>query len=143
MRHMLPRLLTAIFSLTPALLHAQVTTATLYGVVRDSTAASVPGALITVLNQGTGQSREIVTDTSGEFAVTALPTGRYTLKIELQGFKTYTNDGLDLAAGQTVRQTFTLEVGQLAATDDRQSETAPASVGTVHLGRGRGTSDVH
>ena len=59
MRRILLRLLTATFTLTPVLLHAQVTTATLYGVVRDSTAASVPGALITVLNQGTGQSREI------------------------------------------------------------------------------------
>ena len=124
MRHILLRLLTATFTLTPVLLHAQVTTATLYGVVRDSTSSSVPGALITVLNQGTGQSREIVTDTTGEFAVTALPTGRYTLKIELQGFKTYTNDGLDLAAGQTVRQTFTLEVGQLAETIT-VSERAP------------------
>ena len=116
MRHILLPLLTATLPLTPVVLYAQVTTATLYGVVRDTTAGSVPGALVTVLNQGTGQSREIVTDATGEFALTALPTGRYTLKIELQGFKTYTNDGLDLGAGQTVRQTFTLEVGQLAET---------------------------
>ena len=46
------------------------------------------------------------------------------MKIELQGFKTYTNDGLDLGAGQTVRQTFTIEVGQLAETVT-VSERAP------------------
>jgi hypothetical protein len=123
-RHILLPFLTATLPLMPVNLHAQVTTATLYGVVRDATAASVPGALITVVNQGTGQSREIVTDATGEFAVTALPAGRYTLKIELQGFKTYTNDGLDLAAGQTVRQTFTIEVGQLAE-NITVSERAP------------------
>ena len=123
-RHILFPLFTLTLPLAPVMLHAQVTTATLYGVVRDATAASVPGALITVVNQGTGQSREIVTDATGEFAVTALPTGRYTLKIELQGFKTYTNDGLDLAAGQTVRQTFTIEVGQLAE-NITVSERAP------------------
>ena len=100
---------------TTSALSAQVTTATLYGVVRDSTASSVPGALVTVVNQGTGLSREAVSDASGEFAVTALPSGRYTLD-QLQGFKTYTNDGLDLGAGQTVRQTFTIEVGQLEET---------------------------
>ena len=57
-----------------------------------------------------------MTDVSGEFALTALPSGRYTLRIELQGFKTYTNDALELLAGQTVRQNFTIEVGQLEET---------------------------
>ena len=106
---------TAVF-LTASALHAQVTTATLYGVVRDATASSLPGATVTVENQGTGLSREAVTDASGEFALTALPSGRYTLTIALQGFRTYTNTAFDLLAGQTVRQTFTIEVGQLEET---------------------------
>jgi hypothetical protein len=97
-------------------LSAQVTTATLYGVVRDSTASSLPGATVSAVNQGTGLTREAVTDVGGEFALTALPSGRYTLRIELQGFKTYTNDSLELLAGQTVRQNFTIEVGQLEET---------------------------
>ena len=76
---------TAVILLMATLLDAQVTTATVYGVVRDTSMAVVPGALITVVNQGTALSREIVSDGNGEFALTALPTGRYTLKIELQG----------------------------------------------------------
>jgi hypothetical protein len=111
--HVPASLFAAILLFLPARLDAQVTTATLYGVVRDSSSASVPGALVTVANQGTGLSREIVSDANGEFAVAALPSGRYTVRIQLQGFKTYTNDGLDLGAGQNVRQTFTIEVGQL------------------------------
>src|SRR5690242_4337784 len=95
-----------------SLLEAQVTTATVYGVVRDSTGAVLPGANVTVTNQGTNLSRDAVSDERGEFAVPALPVGRYTLKIELGGFKTFANEGLELGAGQTVRQTFTLEVGQ-------------------------------
>jgi Carboxypeptidase regulatory-like domain/TonB dependent receptor/TonB-dependent Receptor Plug Domain len=94
--------------------YAQVTTATLYGIVRDSTGAVLPGANVTATNQGTNLSREIVTDERGEFALPALPTGAYTLRIALQGFKTYTNQGLALGAGQTVRQTFVLEVGQVS-----------------------------
>jgi hypothetical protein len=104
------------FLTTTSALTAQVTTATLYGVVRDSTASSLPGATVSVVNQGTGLTREAVTDVSGEFALTALPSGRYTLRIALQGFKTFTNDSLELLAGQTVRQTFTIEVGQLEET---------------------------
>src|SRR5438128_611111 len=105
-------------------LEAQVTTATVYGAVRDSTGAVLPGVMVTATNQGTNLSRDAVTDERGEFALPALPVGRYTLKIELPGFKTYTNQGLDLGAGQTVRQTFTLEVGQVSE-NITVSETAP------------------
>src|SRR3954462_5645511 len=104
MRPLLPLTITvamALLWLTPSTLAAQVTTATVYGVVRDSSMAVVPGALVTVTNQGTAFSRDVVSDGNGEFALTALPSGRYTLKIELQGFRTYSNDGLELGAGQT------------------------------------------
>jgi hypothetical protein len=84
-------------------LEAQVTTATLYGVVRDSTGAVAPAANVTAVNQGTGLTRAVVSDEHGEFALPALPAGRYTLKIELPGFKSYTNEGLQLGAGETVR----------------------------------------
>jgi carboxypeptidase family protein len=60
--------------------------------------------------------REAVSDERGEFVMTALPTGAFAVKISLPGFKTYTNSGLTLGAGQTVRQTFTLEVGAVEET---------------------------
>src|SRR5262245_20837059 len=62
--------------------NAQVTTATLYGVVHDASGAVLPGASVTATNQGTNLSRGIVTDERGEFALPALPAGSYTLKIE-------------------------------------------------------------
>src|SRR5438093_7439975 len=94
--------------------HGQVTTATLYGVVQDPTGAVLPGASVTATNQGTGFERAVVTDERGEFGLPALPAGPYTVKIEMPGFKTYTNQALQLTSGQNVRQTFALEVGQVA-----------------------------
>jgi hypothetical protein len=94
-------------------LAAQVTTATIYGLIRDSSGAVLPGVSVTVTNQGTNLTRDTVSDERGEFALPALPAGRYTVRIEFPGFKTYTNDGLQLGAGQTVRQNYVLEVGQL------------------------------
>lgn len=38
-------------------LNAQVTTATLFGTVRDTTGAIVPGATISAINEGTGLTR--------------------------------------------------------------------------------------
>src|SRR5215831_19537456 len=100
------------FRVLPAV--AQVTTATLYGVIRDPSSAVIPGASVTASNQGTGLSRSVVADERGEFALPALPAGAYTVRIEMPGFKTYNNQSLQLGSGQNVRQTFVLEVGQLS-----------------------------
>lgn len=110
--------LLAVASLLLSSAHArgQVTTATLYGVVRDSSGGILPGVNVTVTHQGTNLTREAVTDVRGEFALPALPAGPYAIKIELAGFKTYTSSGLKLGAGQEVRQTYGLEVGALAET---------------------------
>jgi hypothetical protein len=97
-------------------LDAQVTTATLVGQLRDSSGAVIPGATVVATHEGTGVSREAVTDANGEFVLSALPSGPYTVKIELTGFRTMQNQGMQLGAGQTVRQTFTLEVGALQET---------------------------
>jgi len=92
---------------------AQVITATLYGVVHDSSGAILPGVTVVVTHQGTNLTRDTVSDERGEFALPALPAGPYAIKIELSGFKTYNSQGLNLGAGQTVRQTYTLEVGNI------------------------------
>jgi hypothetical protein len=97
-------------------LDAQVTTATLVGLLRDTSGAVIPGATVVATHEGTGVSREAVTDANGEFVLAALPSGPYTVKIELTGFRTLQNHGMQLGAGQTVRQTFTLEVGALQET---------------------------
>src|SRR2546421_10413820 len=64
-------------------LYAQVTTATLFGTVRDTTGAVLPGATVVLTHEGTGLSRSVVTDSTGEAAVTALPAGSARLTSEL------------------------------------------------------------
>jgi outer membrane receptor protein involved in Fe transport len=95
---------------------AQVITATLYGVVHDNTGSILPGATVVITHQGTNLTRETVSDERGEFALPALPPGPYAIKIGLAGFKAYNSQGLALGAGQTVRQTYVLEVGSLEET---------------------------
>ncbi len=117
MRHSQKVLLSAVLLLALSVsAHAQVTTATLVGLVRDTSNAVIPGATVVATNEGTGVTREGVSDSNGEFVFSALPAGAYTVKIELTGFKTLQNQGMQLGAGQTVRQSFTLEVGTLAET---------------------------
>src|SRR5688572_7662706 len=119
MRHVMRSILvftTALFLCPPTRVDAQVTTATLVGLVRDTSAAVIPGATVVATHEGTGVARESVSDANGEFVLSALPSGPYTVRIELTGFKTLQNRGMQLGAGQTIRQTFTLEVGALTET---------------------------
>lgn len=114
----------AIVLLSVALpIYCQVTTATFYGIVTDSSGAVVPGASITFLNEGTASSQRKVTGSSGEFAFDLLRVGAYSIRIEAQGFKAFSITGLQLAAAQHVRRTFALEVGAVTETVNVDSST--------------------
>ncbi len=85
---------------TPAF--AQVTTADIVGRVTDASGAVLPGVTVTVENLGTHETRVSPTSASGDYAFNLLPIGRYTVKIELQGF-TSQSASLALAAGDRSR----------------------------------------
>ena len=127
-------LVAVLFLASPNPVQAQVTTGTLVGLVRDSSGAVLPGATVVATHQGTGVPREGITDERGEFVLSALPNGSYSIRIELPGFKRYTNQGIELGSGQTVRQTFSLEVGQI-----EESVTVTGAAPLVETG----TSSIH
>ncbi len=78
------------FTLTLLNAHAQELTATLSGIVTDSSGAVLPNASVTVTQNGVnGGSRVIQTDASGNYVVTNLPAGTYTVNVTSSGFETY------------------------------------------------------
>ncbi|MDX1979199.1 MAG: TonB-dependent receptor [Bryobacteraceae bacterium] len=95
---------------------AQVTTATFYGTVSDTTGAVVPSAPVTLIHEETGAALTRNTSQSGEVAFDFLRVGSYTVRVEATGFKRFESKGMELSSGQTVRQTLTLEVGALSET---------------------------
>ena len=92
---------------------AQVTTATFYGIVTDGSGAAIPRATAVLTNIETNQSQSKTADDSGEFTFDYIRVGQYALTIEAPGFKKYSARGYDLQAGQSVRRTFVLEVGNV------------------------------
>ena len=58
------------------------------GTVLDASKASVPGAVVTARNEGTGAVREVVTDEAGRYAMPLLPIGSYTVTAAMSGFQT-------------------------------------------------------
>ena len=111
------------------------TLGTITGEVRDSTGAIVPGVSVTVTNNATNATRTTSTNAVGLFDFPALPPGVYTVKSELDGFKTATR-AIELQVQQTARVDFTMELGTISemATVTGVSplvETTNATVGTV------------
>jgi len=92
---------------------AQVTTADIVGRVTDASGAILPGVTVTVENIGTHETRVAPTGASGDYTFNVLPIGRYTVKIELQGFSTQTAN-LVLAAGDRARLDVKMQVGAVA-----------------------------
>src|ERR1700746_257510 len=109
-------LLAVCCALSMGLVTAQVTTATVYGIVNDATGAVVPGAMVSLRNDATSENFSKVSDAAGEFGFQFLPVGTYTLRIEAQGFKALETSGITLTAGQQTRQTYQLDVGAVTET---------------------------
>ena len=108
---------------TPA--HAQRTTATVRGTVTDQTKAVVPGVTVTVTNNDTGLSHETTTTGDGIYTVPELPVGRYTIKVELPGFKTATRTDIVLNVADDRAVDFVLLPGGLNETVSVVAESTP------------------
>src|SRR5436309_13832589 len=104
---------------------AQQNTGTILGVVKDSSCAVVPGASITILNEETSLTRTMTTGEYGTFRAPALPVGRYTLRVELAGFRTQAQRGLILEVAQELVVNSTLEVGAVPQEEVVVSGEAP------------------
>ena len=91
---------------------AQGVSARVEGVVTDTTGATVPGAAVVATNKGTNAARQAITDSEGRFLITPLQPGKYTLRVELSGFKTRRTD-IALSVNQVARVDFRMEVGGL------------------------------
>jgi hypothetical protein len=95
---------------------AQVTTATIFGVVQDQSGGVLPGATVTVRNVDTGLERTIVTDGQGRYRVPNLPVGTYSVEATLSGFQNVVRSGINLTIGREADVTFALGVGELTDT---------------------------
>src|SRR4029450_8160021 len=76
-------------------------TAELNGRVTDSSGAVLPGVTVTATQTATGLVRTAVTDETGSYLLSNLPTGPYRLEVALQGFKTYVQTGIVLQVSAT------------------------------------------
>lgn len=83
------------------------------GEVTDSTGAAMAGVSITVTNEGTNVSRQVVTNTSGAYTFPSLLPGAYRVRAEMDGFQSIVRSGIQLQVQQVARLDFRMQVGQV------------------------------
>ena len=84
-------------------LSAQTSTGTLFGVARDSSGGAVAGVAVTATQVDTSFSRKTTTDDKGEYLITNLPIGQYSLVVEKAGFRRFIQEGITLEVNENAR----------------------------------------
>jgi Carboxypeptidase regulatory-like domain len=92
---------------------AQTVTGTLRGQVADPSGAVIPQATLTVTSTA-GASRTGTSDATGQYAISDLPPGQYTVTVHAGGFSDFTSAPVRIAAGQTqhLNVALTIEMAQ-------------------------------
>jgi hypothetical protein len=101
-----------LFSAVPAA-NAQILYGGLVGNVTDSTSAAIPGARVKLDSAATGVSRETVTNESGTYRFTTITPGTYTVTVQSQGFRAFTQTGVEVSANNLTRVEVRLEIGEI------------------------------
>ena len=101
---------------------AQVTTADVLGTVTDSTGAVVPNTKVVITNTGTNDARSGRTNAQGEYVFTLLLPGRYSVRVEANGFRAFVST-VSISAGDRARVDAQMKVGAAGETVEVEATT--------------------
>src|SRR5262245_14456805 len=93
--------------------NAQVLYGTLLGTVLDQSNAVVAGANVIVTNRNTGQSRETITNSVGDYSLPNIQPGDYIVKVTTTGFRPYSQTGVAVSINTITRVDVHLQVGDV------------------------------
>jgi hypothetical protein len=103
--------------MTPAIVAAQAATGIISGAIVDPQENAIPGATVTVINEATNETRSTVSDERGNFLVTNLQPGTYTVRVEIASFRTFERKNVVLSAAERLSVgTVRLALGNVGET---------------------------
>ena len=117
------------------LLHAQ-SNGSFSGTVTDKSGSVIAGAKITATSQGTGATRDSISDDAGHYLIPLLPVGIYTIHVEFTGFQGSESKDVRLQVDEAREVDFTLAPSSVATSVEVSAsavavETTNASLGQV------------
>jgi len=124
----------AMLGLRPA---AAQNTGSIYGSVQDSSGAVIPGAVVTASDPVHAVTRTVKSNGSGEFTISGLSIGTYTLTVTSLQFESSVITGIRVDANADIKETIKMVTGSTAQTvtvvDDSSSaiDAKSATLGTM------------
>jgi hypothetical protein len=113
---------------------AQVDTASVVGTIRDSSGAVLAGATATATNVDTGIKTAVKSGPDGDYFITPLKIGRYSVSVEAAGFRTEVRQNIVLDVQQSLKLDFNLQVGSVTETTSVIGETPLIETENASLG---------
>jgi outer membrane receptor protein involved in Fe transport len=92
---------------------AQVTGATLSGLISDSSGAAIPGAAVSVNNVATGEVRQVITNGEGFYSVPNLLPGMYDVSVTANQFQKTLQKGITLTVAAQQALNLSLKPGEV------------------------------
>jgi hypothetical protein len=115
---------------------AQTHRGSVRGTVTDPNGAVIVGATVTATNKETNEKRTATSGGDGEFTISSLPPGKYSVEVSATNFRQFSRE-IVLQVNQEMRLDAPLEVGGINTGDNFSSPSVPilkqdsASLGTT------------
>ncbi|HYZ86720.1 MAG TPA: TonB-dependent receptor, partial [Bryobacteraceae bacterium] len=102
-----------VMSFTPAL-RAQAVYGSIVGTVVDQSGSAVVGAKVIITDMGRDVSMSTTTNESGNFTQRALIVGKYRLRVEASGFKSFVQENIGVSVDLETRVDVQMQVGEIS-----------------------------
>jgi len=116
------------------LLFAQSTGGRILGRVADPTGAVLSGVKVTLTNEATDISRDVQTNSSGDYVLVEVPPGVYDVQFEHKGFKKNLQKGVTVDVNQIVTVNTTMQLGAAQEVVEVTSEAPLVDITSTQLG---------
>jgi hypothetical protein len=114
--------------------YAQLSSASVTGLVRDSSGSIIPNVKIVLRNVGTSVERTTTSNSAGNYVFLNITPGTYSLEASASGFQTTQISSLVLDVNQTATLDVTMQVGTLQQTVSVEAAGELVQAATSELG---------
>jgi len=119
--------------LITGLAYGQAISGNIVGAVVDTSGAAVPSATVTATHTDTGVKTSVTASSAGEYRLSNLPVGAYTVTATSSGFTPVTLGNVVVSLNQTITANLTLKVGEVTTVVEVQEVGATIDTSTAQL----------